>query len=414
MDVARRFLSSKRILLVHQSLQPGGGANAVAAWVVEALQDHFDLTILAWDPFDAEALNRFFGTSIRTSDISIILPPPVLRWLRRLDPDEGSLIPMAYLMRVAHRIRERYALVIGTATEELDLGGPGLLYIHHPDLGRFWQKYRDCGGKPLHTKLHYLITGRTRPWMALSDYSVDRLKGHTVLANSDWTGARVESIYGIRSRTLYPPVPMAQAQLPWEERENAFVAAGRFNRRKRLDWIVRLLGKVRERQHDLELHLLGTRETVGDSPAHYRELQSLVIANSDWITIHADVSRNEYLNLLGRVKYGIHAQIDEHFGIAPAEMLMAGCIPFVHASGGQVEISGRDERLCFTSEEDAVEKISAVIQNSTLQQVMRTSLARRRQLFSTERFVNDFRGFVEELTTSTPTVHSLPLGGSRT
>ena len=103
-------------------------------------------------------------------------------------------------MRVCHRIRDRFDLVIGSAQEELDLGGRGLLYIHHPDLGRFWRRYVDCGGKPLITKLRYLLTGRTRPWMALSDFSVERLKQSSVLTNSDWTGLQVEGIYGVRGQ----------------------------------------------------------------------------------------------------------------------------------------------------------------------------------------------------------------------
>ena len=184
----------------------------------------------------------------------MISPARALRWLRQIDPDPGSLLPAAYLMRVCHRIRDRFDLVIGSAQEELDLGGRGLLYIHHPDLGRFWRRYVDCGGKPLITKLRYLLTGRTRPWMALSDFSVERLKQSSVLTNSDWTGLQVEGIYGVRGQTLYPPVPAVPSGRPWNERENGFLASGRFHRRKRLDWIVRALGQVRRTQPGLTLN----------------------------------------------------------------------------------------------------------------------------------------------------------------
>ena len=55
----------RSILLVHQSLQPPGGANAVGAWVVEALKGEYALTILTWDPIDTRTLNhsrrRFLG-----------------------------------------------------------------------------------------------------------------------------------------------------------------------------------------------------------------------------------------------------------------------------------------------------------------------------------------------------------------
>ena len=98
---------------------------------------------------------------------------------------------------------------MGAAVEELDLGGPGLLYVHYPELSRFWPRYRDCGGKPLAAKLLQLLKGETRSWMFLADYSLARLKENTIVANSDWTGSLFERTYGVKAQTLYPPVPVA-------------------------------------------------------------------------------------------------------------------------------------------------------------------------------------------------------------
>jgi hypothetical protein len=139
------------------------------------------------------------------------------------------------------------------------------------------------------------------------------------------------------------------------------------------------------------LHLAGTIVEVGDGPKHYRELRRLADANSDWVTLHENLSRHDLSQLTAQVRYGIHAQIDEHFGIAPAEILMSGGIPFVHNSGGQVEISGRDPRLCFTTQEDAVEKITAVIRDGRAQEAVLESLAPRRKIFTCERFVEGIR-----------------------
>jgi glycosyltransferase involved in cell wall biosynthesis len=273
----------------------------------------------------------------------------------------------------------------------MDLGGPGLLYIHYPELSRFWRKYQDCGGKPLGAKILSLLRGETRPWMILSDYSLERLKMNAILTNSDWTGSLFERIYGVKTRTVYPPVPVLVAERPWSQRSNGFVASGRLSPLKRMDWIVATLSQVRKAQPDLTLHLVGTKEKVGDGPKHYHELRRLVEANSDWVTLHENLSRHDLSQLITQVRYGIHAQIDEHFGIAPAEILMGGGIPFVHDSGGQVEISGRATRLCFTTQEDAVEKITAVMRDERAQEAILESLAPRKKMFTCERFVQGIR-----------------------
>jgi hypothetical protein len=78
--------------------------------------------------------------------------------------------------------------------------------------------------------------------------------------------------------------------------------------------------------------------------------------------------------------------VEEHFGIAPAELQRAGCVTFVHNSGGQVEIVGSDTRLTFGSVDDAAERITGVIENPVLEQELRGQAAERKNWFSTETF----------------------------
>jgi glycosyltransferase involved in cell wall biosynthesis len=86
------------------------------------------------------------------------------------------------------------------------------------------------------------------------------------------------------------------------------------------------------------MHVLGVSYRQGrDYPAF---LRALAQANSSWVTLHEDISRGVLAELVARQRYGMHAQIDGDFGMAVAEMLRAGCIPFVHNSGGPPEIVG--------------------------------------------------------------------------
>lgn len=378
----------KKILLVQQVLQPPGGASAVAAWILEALKDEYELAVLAFERVDLTAVNRFYGTSLCDSDLSVIYPNRSIRAVLRLDPGEGNIQPAAYLMRMCRRLRHQYDLVMAAGMEEMDLGGPGLLYVHYPHLARFWEKYRDgSAGLP------GLLRGETRPWMVLAGYSIERLKQNAILTNSDWTRDRIQEAYGIQARTLYPPVTPCPQALPWESRENGFVCAGRLHARKRMDWVLATLGRVREQHRGIHLHLVGTRDEGREAAEYYRALLGLVAANRGWVQLHEDLSRNGLLDLMGRCRYAIHALREEHFGIAPAEALMAGCIPFVHDSGGQVEIVGSDPRLCYR-DDDAADKISAVLSSEDVQASLRGSLAERRELFTVERFMEGIRDAV--------------------
>jgi len=379
----------KRILLVQQTLQPPGGANAVAAWMLEALKDRYDLTVLAERQVNLPEVNRFYGTSLRQSDVSVLRPNRLIRGVLRLDPDRSSIQPVAYLMRMCRRYRRAYDLVMTAGTEEMDLGGTGLIYVHYPHLARFWAEYQDS-----RAGLAGLMRGQTRPWMLLAGYSLERMKQATMLTNSDWTRRRVHEAYGMGARTLYPPVTASRSPLPWSVRENSFVSAGRLHTNKRMDWMIGILAKVRERHPGIRLHLAGTRDKGRQAATYYRELRSLVDANADWVQLHEDLTRDGLLELMGRCRYGIHALKGEHFGIAPAEALMAGCIPFVHDSGGQVEIAGDDPRLCY-SDADAADKIGAVLGSTDLQASLQKMLSARRELFTIERFTEGIRAAVD-------------------
>jgi glycosyltransferase involved in cell wall biosynthesis len=387
--------SSRRILFLQTSMDHGG-ATAVAAWMIEALKDDYEITLLSATPVDWASVNQLFGTLISENELVMKTTIAPLRYLLRLDPDPGSIQPVAYLMRVCRRIRHKFDLVICAATEEADLSGDGILYVHYPSLARHWTSLKDWGNRPLMQQLSFLVRGKIRPWVFLSRYSVERMKRCRILTNSDWTGARIRECYGVSSETVYPPVTPAPDTLPWHLRENSFAVVGRLNHFKRFDWIIDLFDSVRQRHSDLRLYLVGTRDTGPEADACYSSLVRQARVRSTWLTLHEGLSRTELLRLLGRVKYAIHAKEDEHFGIAPAEALLAGCIPLVHDSGGQVEIVGHDSRLCFSDREDAIQKIDRILSDVELQRSVQQFLASRRGLFSAERFKTEIRRIVRD------------------
>jgi glycosyltransferase involved in cell wall biosynthesis len=97
---------------------------------------------------------------------------------------------------------------------------------------------------------------------------------------------------------------------------------------------------------------------------------------------------------VSRHRYGIHGRTEEHFGIAVAELMRGGCLVFIPRGGGQVEIVEGDERLLYATAEEAAEKIIQVMSDRDLQQVLRTHLASKKDLFSTEQFMRRFQELV--------------------
>jgi glycosyltransferase involved in cell wall biosynthesis len=110
--------------------------------------------------------------------------------------------------------------------------------------------------------------------------------------------------------------------------------------------------------------------------------------------LHENLPRQELAQLVSIHRYGIHAMDGEHFGMAVAEMVSAGCIVFAPKNGGPAEIIGGDERLLYSSPQDAAAKIGMTMVSCERQKQLRDYLALRSSLFSAQRFVSQIRELV--------------------
>ena len=374
----------KRLLLVDPLFHPKGGGPAVAFWALEALKHEYDVTVLAWRDVDIEAGNYWFGTRLKPGEFRVETPLVPVRWLGdlidRVDPDPFSVQRWSLMMRVVRRIAPRFDVVV-TTNGEADFGVPAIQYVHFPYIANGARNLKD----------HPLVK---RPWQIISGFTFAGAKANRTLVNSDWTASEYQSRYGTCTYTLYPPVPGDFEHVPWAEREEGFVCVGRYNGDKRLELIIQILAAVRRRRPRVHLHLVGA--PMPEEPGgveYYQRLCRLAEENSDWIFMEEGLSRDGLRDLLVRHRYGIHAKVEEHFGIGVAELVRAGCITFTHRSGGQVEIIDND-RLLFEDKPDAVERILAVLEKSELQGELQDHMARQARLYSAEQFAQGLRGHV--------------------
>lgn len=379
---------ARRVLLVQPSLQPPGGGNGVAAWMLQALAGVHRVTVLSWTPVDVDDINRFFGTTLTSSSFDTIVVPRSWRLLPDVWPLPLALVRSALLMRYARRVSDRFDVLIGVHNEA-DYGRRGIQYVHYPT----YVRPRPEVDLRWYHRVPPLLEAYYRIADALAGFSLERMKENVTLTNSRWTAARIRDFLGVEARVLYPPVVGASDRRPWEDRQNGFLAVGRISPEKEYERLIRILSRIRATGHDVTLTIVGTwdRKVRG----YVDRLQQLARAAGPWVRLRQHVSRAELQHLMASHRYGIHGMREEHFGMAPAEMTASGMIVWVPAGGGQMEIVGDEPALLYASDEEAIERIAQVLSQPAEQDRLLTHLRRRSTLFGTERFVAEVRDIVQ-------------------
>jgi glycosyltransferase involved in cell wall biosynthesis len=377
----------RSVLLVQPSLQPPGGGNGVAAWMLQALAGVHRVSVLSWTPVDVGPINRFFGTSLTPSSFDTLVVPRSWRLLPDAAPLPLALVRSALLMRYARRVSGGFDVLIGVHNE-VDYGRRGIQYVHYPT---YIRPRPEVDFRWYH-RVRPLLAAYYRMADALGGFSLARMKENLTLTNSRWTAARIHDVLGISARVLYPPVIGAPAPQPWEARQNGFLAIGRISPEKEYERLIHILSIVRAAGHEITLTLVGTwdRKVRG-----YRaRLQQRAREAGPWVRFLQNVSREELQHLMASHRYGIHGMREEHFGMAPAEMAASGMIVWVPAGGGQMEIVGDEPALLYASDQEAVARITHVLSHPSEQDRLRGHLRARVASFDTARFVDELRGIV--------------------
>jgi len=361
-------------------------------WALQALKDEYDVSLITTGAVDLEALNQFYGTSLRPDDLKIRSAqlPFFVRFI-----NGGDALRGAYYQRFCKEIATEFDALI-SSYNLLDFGVPAIHCIadfcwdegirkglHPPPSGMRGLFHRDSPYRSAYTKVVRSIlnpSGRNL-------FGGDDL----ILANSKWTACVIAEKYKKEVPVLYPPVVDDFPAVSSTDRENGFVCVGRIAPEKRIESIIDILRLVRGRGHDIHLHIIGS---AGD-PSYGRTIDEICRNERDWIEFEGLRVGVEKKVLLSQHRFGIHACHGEAFGIGVAEMVKAGCVTFVPDSGGQVEIVNHPS-LVYVSIDDAVEKIAAVLRNGKKQMELADHLLEQAKLFSAENFMKQIRVVVDD------------------
>ena len=364
-----------RLAVFHNTLDFRGGADAVCVHACAALARDHEVTLFTASTADPETVADQFDVGF---DARVVQPPggrALAAGFGALGPHVGPQLAARTALLRSFLLRRvgGYDAVVSTANE-LSLPLPSVQYVHFPQFHLRRTEAAEAG------RLNPLWSRLVAPDRAELDSSV------RLVSNSAWTAGVVEEVYGVRPAVCHPPVDVVEGR-PWADRADGILVLGRIAPDKRTLDAFEVVDGLRARGYDLSCHV------VGSAPTAYREYVRAVrraAAARPYVTVETDVSRERIEGLLGRYRYGLNAKPREHFGMAVAEYVAAGMLPFAPADGGQAGVLAGDERLLFDGTEEAVDRIAAALEEN-----LRPFLPRDR--FGRDRFAAEMRGHVSEI-----------------
>ncbi|WP_254546572.1 glycosyltransferase family 4 protein [Halomarina pelagica] len=373
-----------RIAVAHVDLTAKGGGEAVCMNVLEALSNH-DVTLFTVTRPDFDELNEYYRTDV--ADVAVRRPRRSKRVLDALEDATGVTLynlRNALLNRFVARHAGRFDATVGT-DNELSVPGPLVQYVHTPRFARLVVSKRvgeDSFVDHAYDRLSYRVGG----------YDAETIRGSRLLTNSSWMADVVQDAYGARPEVVHPPVDTHGFDpRPWEEREEGFVTIGRLAPYKNLEDVIAVVDGVRERGHDVHLHLVGPAYDEG-----YRERLASLAADRPHVSIEGELPRERLVELVCTHRYGLHAKRHEHFGMAVAELVAGGALPFVPDNGGQRDIVDRRAHLTYHTVEDAIETIDRVLSSPDLRADLRPDPASVERRFGRERFRREVREVLDD------------------
>jgi glycosyltransferase involved in cell wall biosynthesis len=302
-----------RVAIVHDWCVVYGGAERVLEHIIDCYPDADVFSLIDAVPEDQRGFLR--GKTPKTSFMQRI--PLIKKLYRKLI----FLMPLA----IEQLDLTEYDLVISSSycVAKGVLTGPNqvhVCYCHSP-MRYAWDHYHEYlkelnlerGPKSWFARwqLH-----KIRNWDVRSSGAVDRF-----IANSSFVRARIEKFYRRKSELVYPPVETGIFELR-EDKQDFYVAAGRFVPFKRLDLAVEAFAKMPDKR----------LVVIGDGP-EMAKLKSKAGDNVDFLGFSPPAVVHDYVS---RAKAFIFPS-EEDFGILPVEAQASGTPVIAFGSGGALE-----------------------------------------------------------------------------
>ncbi len=375
-------------MITHVRLGWGGSEKRVL-WGIQALRDSYDITLVTAGEFNLKALNRYYGTDLKQEDFEVrqVTLPLFMRGNARAAALRGALY-----QRYCRNIADDYDILI-SGYGPTDFGSPAIHFI--ADFS--WDKELREAFHPYPPGVIYNNRLARTIYLGLAK-AVDKPSGRNMFSGEDlllsvspWIASVIKSKYGVEAPVLPSPVPGAFPVIPWEKKEWGFVCLGRMAPEKRIEDIIDILNRVREKGHAIHLHIVGD----GENSTYGKSLRPMFKKHKAWITVEGRKQGHEKASILAQHTFGIHACRGDAFPGVLIEMMKAGCVVWAHDSGGQPDIL-ENSSLLFTNNNDAADKIDGMLSDKDLLITTQRKLLALSQQYSVESYMNNIVRIVKE------------------
>jgi len=359
-----------------------GGAEVVAMWTIAALVFDFKLTVFTRGGFDLDELNLLAGTAISPNEIDVQIV------------SRASLMPFGVLAHVVYlrslkQVGWRYDLCI-TASGVMAWGSPALHFISSATLTKGLSKKYGSQVSLRLLDVRQCISSMLIAFFSKKNY--EPLDNDIFVVNSQWTKQHSRPHSQQNVRVVYPPATFSGDNIEWEEREDVVLVFGRIVREKQIESCIRIVELARSRGFRGRLVIAGS----SDEKTYAASIAELCAERPDWVELLSAQVGQAKAELLGRVRYGLSACEIEAFGIATAEMTLAGALVVVPRNCGQAEIVA-DTRLQYDTESEAAERLVALQQNPSLRVNIQTVMSHGQNRFSPEQYMQNVRDLAQEM-----------------
>jgi glycosyltransferase involved in cell wall biosynthesis len=381
----------KRVKLIHEDLNAGGGAERLAAASLEALNE-MDLSVdlVTFTKPNWNQLERIFGISKLRKYVNNVIKADISSLLdeeNKVDSSNTSENEYDVIMNAHGDILP--SNMFGAKKEKL------ITYCHYPLVPELIRslKYDTVLRNYLKMcdyKFESLDKLRTK---ALGVYN-QMMNSSTVVTNSIFSSKAVKLYYPYTDPLIiYPPIDIDffSRVVSSDSRENRIVVLGRFNPDKNIELALEVAKVLKGMNTKFEMSIVGNLSKL--YYPYYNYLQKLIKVNglSDMVDMKANVDINDLLTLFGKSKVLFHPTIGEPFGMCIAEAMSAGLVPVVPNFGGNTEFVPQSQR--YSNQKEAA-KIILKSMNVNMQQ--RFSLSNSVKKFGTGRFKHNLKRLLSE------------------
>ena len=382
----------KRVKLIHEDLNAGGGAERLAAASLETLKElDFSVDLVTFTKPNWNELERTFGISKLRNFVNTVIKADIntlLGYSPSVQSDDnkydiimnahGDILPSNMLAADKQKV---------------------ITYCHYPLVPELIHnlKYDTVLRNYLHmcdNKYTSLDKLRSK---ALAVYN-QMINNSTVITNSVFSSKAVQLYYPhTQPLIIYPPVDIEffSRVVNSDSRENRIVVLGRYNPDKNIELALEVAKVLKDTNIKFEMSIVGNLSK--SYYPYYNYLQKVVkkYELSDMVELKTNVDIQDLLHVFSKSKVLFHPTIGEPFGMCVAEAMSAGLVPVVPSFGGNTEFV--PESLRYNNSKEAA-KIITRSMNAGLHQ--RLNLSNSVKKFGKKHFKDGLRNLLVSRATS--------------